>query len=201
MFFVVELSNLNIKNGLCISIGANIDSKFGKPLESLIICKPKVEAIIKDWINQSRYKKASIKTSNPQFLWSSIYETFPHGVENEQPNYYNTIVLVKSCYFSKPSTQNAKSLLRALKKLELFFGREKTPKGKKWLSRCLDLDIIWWENLYVDDEELTIPHPRFMNRNFVISPLSEILSKSQKVKKIESPEWSNFGFTKPKNNC
>ena len=192
MFSVVELSNLNIKNGLCISIGANIDSKFGNPLESLIICKPKVEAIIKDWINQSQDKKEAIKTSNLQFLWSSIYETFPHGVENEQPNYFNTLLLVKTNYFSKPSSQNAKLLLKALKKLELIFGREKTPKGKKWLSRCLDLDILWWENLHVVDEELTLPHPRFMNRNFVISPLSEILSKSQKVKKFEHPEWSNF---------
>jgi len=42
----VELSNLNIKNGLCISLGANIDSKFGSPLESLLICKPKLEEII-----------------------------------------------------------------------------------------------------------------------------------------------------------
>ena len=41
----MELSNLNIKNGLCISLGANIDSKFGSPLESLLICKPKIEEI------------------------------------------------------------------------------------------------------------------------------------------------------------
>ena len=91
----MELSNLNIKNGLCISLGANIDSKFGTPIESLIICKPKVEKIIKYWINQSQNRTEAIRTSNPHFLWSSIYETSPHGVENEQPNYLNTLVLVK----------------------------------------------------------------------------------------------------------
>ena len=188
----MELSNLNIKNGLCISLGANIDSKFGTPLESLIICKPKVEKIIKYWINQSQNKTETIRISNPHFLWSSIYETFPHGVENEQPNYLNTLVLVKSNFFPKPSKINAKLLLKDLKNLEKFFGRKKTPKDTKWLSRCLDLDILWWEELHIFDAELTLPHPRFMNRNFVISPLSEILSRSQKIKKVDNQRWSIF---------
>ena len=53
----MELSNLNIKNGLCISLGANIDSKFGSPLDSLIICKPKIEEIINEWGDSSNEKK------------------------------------------------------------------------------------------------------------------------------------------------
>ena len=186
----MELSNLNIKNGLCISLGANIDSKFGSPLESLLVCKPKVEEIIRKWGVLSNTKKEENIKSKPIFLWSSIYETLPHGVENEQPNYLNTLVLVKSNYFPKPSSKNAKLLFKELKKLESFFGREKTPKGKKWLSRCLDLDILWWENLYVLDEELTLPHPRFLNRNFVITPLSEVLTKDQKIKKIKEKRWA-----------
>ena len=185
----MELSNLNIKNGLCISLGANIDSKFGSPLETLIVCKPKVEEIIKEWGDQFNTKKEEKRKSNPNFLWSSIYETLPHGVENEQPNYLNTLLLVKSNYFSKPSNKKAKLLLKELKKLERFFGREKTPKGKKWLSRCLDLDILWWENLHINDEELSLPHPRFVNRNFVITPLSEVLAKEQKIKKIQDKRW------------
>ncbi len=186
----MELSNLNIKNGLCISLGANIDSKFGSPLESLIVCKLKVEEIIEEWEDQSISKKTEKRKSCINFSWSSIYESSPHGVENAQPNYLNTLVLVKSNYFPKPSTKSAKLLLKNLKKLESFFGREKTPKGKKWLSRCLDLDILWWEDLIIMDEELTLPHPRFVNRNFVITPLSEILNKEQKIKKIQDKRWS-----------
>ena len=181
----MELSNLNINNGLCISLGANIDSKFGSPLDSLLICKPKVEEIIEEWINPSMVKKEENRKFNTNFLWSSIYETSPHGVENEQPNYLNTLVLVKSNDFPKPSKINAKSLLKKLKKLESFFGREKNSKGEKWLPRCLDLDILWWGNLYIVDEELTLPHPRFVNRNFVITPLSEVLTKEQKIKKVQ----------------
>ena len=186
----MELSNLNIKNGLCISLGANIDSKLGSPIEYLLVSKLKVEELIKEWGDQTSTKKEENRKSKPNFLWSSIYETSPHGVENEQSNYLNTLVLVKSNYFPKPSAINAKLLLQKLKKLEVFFGRKKTPKGKKWLSRCLDLDIIWWEDFNTIDKELTLPHPRFMNRNFVITPLSEILSRSQKIKKFDEPRWS-----------
>ncbi len=197
----MELSNLNIKNGLCISLGANIDSKFGSPLDSLLVCKPKVEEIVKEWGDQSITQKEQKRKSNPNFLWSSIYETSPYGVEDEQPNYLNTLVLIKSNYFPKPSKINAKLLLKKLKKIEIFFGRIKNPKGKKWLSRCLDLDILWWEDFHTFDKELILPHPRFMNRNFVITPLSEILSRSQKIKKIDEPRWSISQFTKPNNNC
>jgi len=190
MFFVVELSNLNINNGLCISLGANIDSVFGTPIESLLICKPKLEEIIIKWGDHFNTKKEDNVKFSATFFWSSIYETLPHGVENYQPNYFNTLVLVKSNYFPNPSSNKAKLLLKELKKLESFFGRKKTPKGKKWLSRCLDLDILWWEDFYTSDEELTLPHPRFMNRNFVITPLSEILSRSQKIKKFDDSKWS-----------
>ena len=185
----MELSNLNIKNGLCISLGANIDSYFGKPIESLIICKPKVEKLIKDWINQSQAFKKERELSKTIFYWSSIYETSPHGIKEEQPNYLNTLLLVKSNFFPNLTTKNAKVLLKEFKNLEKNFGRKKPPNDMKWLSRCLDLDILWWEDFCFKDEELTLPHPRFMNRNFVISPLSEVLSRTQSVKKIEDPRW------------
>ena len=65
----MELSNLNIKNGLCISLGANIDSKFGSPLESLLICKPKIEEIINEWgdlYNIKKEGKSEEKTPDPR---------------------------------------------------------------------------------------------------------------------------------------
>ena len=189
MFILVELSNLNIKNGLCISIGANIDSNYGKPIESLIICKPKLENLIKDWINQSQSFRKETDSSKTIFYWSSIYESIPHGVKDDQPNYLNTLLLVKSKIFPKRTKENAKFLLKEFKNLERNFGRKETSFNMKWLSRCLDLDILWWEDFCFKDEELTLPHPRFMNRNFVISPLSEVLSRAQTVKKIEDPRW------------
>ncbi len=190
MFFLVELSNLNIKNGLCISIGANIDSNYGKPIDSLIICKPRLEELITDWINQFQSFSKENELSETIFIWSSIYESKPHGVNDYQPNYLNTLLLVKSNAFPKLTKKNAKSLLKEFKNLERNFGRKETPNNMKWISRCLDLDILWWEDFCFKDEELTLPHPRFMNRNFVISPLSEVLSISQKIKKLSEPRWS-----------
>ena len=185
----MELSNLNIKNGLCISIGANIDSNYGNPYESLIICKPRVEKIIKIWMNQAQPYTTENESSKSIFNWSSLYETSPHGVSDNQPSYLNTILLGKSKFFPELTIKNAKYLLNEFKNLEINFGRKETPKNMKWLSRCLDLDILWWEDFSFKDAELTLPHPRFMNRNFVISPLSEVLSRTQRVKKIEDPRW------------
>ena len=47
----MELSNLNIRNGLCISLGSNIDSKFGTPINSLIESKFRIQTIISNLIN------------------------------------------------------------------------------------------------------------------------------------------------------
>ena len=92
----MELSNLNIKNGLCISLGANFDSKFGSPFDSLLICKPKIEELINEWGDSFNEKKEEKSKFHTNFFWSSIYETLPHGVENEQPNYLNTLLLMVS---------------------------------------------------------------------------------------------------------
>ena len=122
-------------------------------------------------------------------MWTSLYETNPYGVLDDQPNYINTLLLIKSNVFPKPSYKKAKYLLIKFKELENDYGRVLTAKKNLWESRCLDLDIIWWENLYVIDDFLTLPHPRFMNRNFVITPLAELLGKDQKVEKLSNKKW------------
>ncbi len=184
----MELSNLNIKNGLCISLGANIDSKFGEPIETLIKCRPIVENFIKNWISQFKSKNSNNLLTDINFSWSSIYRTNPHGISEPQPNYFNTILLVKSTYLLEPSCEEVKLLLSEFKTLEKEYGRDIFNK-KKWISRCLDLDILWWENLICKDSQITIPHPRFVNRNFVITPLAEILNRDQRVEKIKEPRW------------
>jgi 2-amino-4-hydroxy-6-hydroxymethyldihydropteridine diphosphokinase len=50
-------------------------------------------------------------------------------------------------------------------------GREET---EKWGSRIIDLDIILYGDLILNDERLKIPHPDFKNRDFVLRPLKEI---------------------------
>jgi len=185
----VELSNLNIKNGLCISLGANIDSKFGKPIETFLKCRPALEDIIRIWINQS-LSKDSESSSIINFSWSSIYKTYPHGITETQPDYLNTILLTKSTSLLNPSSEGAKYLLKKFKFLEEEYGRNISKHNKKWLSRCLDIDILWWENLNISDADIILPHPRFTNRNFVITPLAEILNREQKIEKFIDGRWS-----------
>ncbi len=184
----MELSNLNIKNGLCISLGANIDSKFGEPIETLIKCRPVIEDLIEDWISHFTNQDSKSLFSDINFSWSSIYRTNPHGILEPQPNYLNTILLVKSTYLLEPSIEEAKLLLKGFKTLEKEYGRD-IFNQKKWIPRCLDLDILWWENLICKDSQISLPHPRFVNRNFVITPLAEILNRDQRVEKIKDLRW------------
>ncbi len=184
----MELSNLNIKNGLCISLGANIDSKFGKPIETLTKCRPEIEETIKNWICDFESKETT-SSPNIQFYWSSIYVTSPHGISEPQPNYLNSLLLIKSLSLLNPSSEKAKYLLKTFKSIEKEYGRNIIQNNKKWLSRCLDIDILWWENFNIQDSFITLPHPRFMNRNFIITPLAEILNKFQKVDKLIEKSW------------
>ncbi len=187
----MELSNLNIKNGLCLSLGANIESEFGGPVNTLIIAKSRVELIINNFILQKQNNKLLLNQKNKYFFWSSLYKSDPHGIIEFQPDYINTILLVKTDSLPISSVEHAKYLLQAFQNLEKEFGRNKIKAKERWQSRCLDIDIIWWDNLKFEDNILTIPHPRFMNRNFVISPLSEILCKSQKIEKLNIEEWGS----------
>jgi 2-amino-4-hydroxy-6-hydroxymethyldihydropteridine diphosphokinase len=63
------------------------------------------------------------------------------------------------------------TLLAALKRLERDFGRR---PGRRWGPRVLDLDIILWSGGAWSGDSLTIPHPEFRKRVFVLRPLAGI---------------------------
>jgi 2-amino-4-hydroxy-6-hydroxymethyldihydropteridine diphosphokinase len=66
-------------------------------------------------------------------------------------------------------------LLATLKQAERDFGRR---AGRRWGPRVLDLDVVLWSEGWWADGALTIPHPEFRKRGFVLAPLAEI-----------APEW------------
>jgi 2-amino-4-hydroxy-6-hydroxymethyldihydropteridine diphosphokinase len=66
-----------------------------------------------------------------------------------------------------------KELLIALKKIEEQLGRSARSKGQ-YESRTIDLDIIFFKQLTLQSIELTIPHPRYHLREFVLNPLHEL---------------------------
>lgn len=93
---------------------------------------------------------------------SRIHRTAPLGPAGR--SFANAAVLLTS-------EQDPPALLAQLKQLERRFGRR---AGRRWGARVLDLDIIWWSGGSWAEAGLTIPHPEFRKRRFVLGPLTEI---------------------------
>ena len=66
-------------------------------------------------------------------------------------------------------------LLKVLKQLEQDLGRTRKSHDGVHYDRTIDIDILLYDNLEINSEELQIPHPRMWERDFVMRPLKEIL--------------------------
>ena len=95
---------------------------------------------------------------------SSIYETDPWGFESKD-KFLNMIVKVET-------TLSPSLLLEKIKIIESLLGRVRG--GMRYSSRLIDIDILLYEDLIVDEERLVIPHPLMHERKFVLVPLCEI---------------------------
>ncbi len=94
---------------------------------------------------------------------SSIYET--ESVDKEdQPDFINCVIEVET-------SLSPFDLLIFLQSVENMIGRKHLEKGG---PRIIDLDIIFYDNLVIETNELIIPHPRAHLRRFVLEPLCEI---------------------------
>ena len=94
---------------------------------------------------------------------SSIHETKPEGVK-DQGDFLNMAIEIET---TMPPTD----LFKRLQKIEKTMGRVKTIKNG---PRIIDIDILLYEDLKINEPELVIPHPRMHERQFVLKPLSEI---------------------------
>lgn len=94
---------------------------------------------------------------------SSVYETAPVGGPEQGP-YLNAVAVVET-------DLEPHELLDGLLRIEQEAGRERTTR---WGPRTLDLDLILYGDRMIDDERLTVPHPRFALRRFVLEPLAEV---------------------------
>jgi 2-amino-4-hydroxy-6-hydroxymethyldihydropteridine diphosphokinase len=68
---------------------------------------------------------------------------------------------------------DATRLLKQLKAIETAMGRKRV-RGKRWGSRIIDLDILFFDNELINKRNLKIPHPELQNRRFVLAPLAEL---------------------------
>ncbi|MBM3402618.1 MAG: 2-amino-4-hydroxy-6-hydroxymethyldihydropteridine diphosphokinase [Bacteroidetes bacterium] len=94
---------------------------------------------------------------------SSLYQTAAWG-KNDQPDYINQAIELKT-------NLSPQVLLSAILKIETKLGRKRL---EKWGSRIIDIDILLYDNLIVDEVQLSIPHPYLAFRRFCLMPLCEI---------------------------
>ena len=94
---------------------------------------------------------------------SSLHRTKPVGYA-DQPDFVNACALVET-------SLEPRELLEGLMKIERAHGRK---RGIRNGPRTLDLDIILYGDRLVDETDLTIPHPRALEREFVMKPLREV---------------------------
>ncbi|MBY0519760.1 MAG: 2-amino-4-hydroxy-6-hydroxymethyldihydropteridine diphosphokinase [Sphingomonas sp.] len=93
---------------------------------------------------------------------SSIMTTAPVGPSSRR--FANMVAIIAS-------DEQPPVLLTRLKAIERDFGRR---RGRTWGARVIDLDIILWTGGAWGDRQLTIPHPRFRDRDFVLTPLAAV---------------------------
>ena len=94
---------------------------------------------------------------------SSVYETDPVGL-TDQPAFLNIAIKLKT-------SLQPLDLLCLCQEVENHFQRERTIH---WGPRTLDIDLLTYDDLVLDSPELTLPHPRMMEREFVQIPLQEL---------------------------
>ncbi|MCD6129126.1 2-amino-4-hydroxy-6-hydroxymethyldihydropteridine diphosphokinase [Candidatus Bipolaricaulota bacterium] len=109
----------------------------------------------------------SAKGARPVAL-SSLYRTEPWG-RADQPWFVNLVVEVET-------ELPPRALLRVAKGIEQALGRK--DRGR-WGPREVDIDILLYEDLVVQDPDLTVPHPRLPARRFVLEPLCEIAPQAR----------------------
>ncbi len=95
---------------------------------------------------------------------SSVYETQSWGITN-QPDYLNQVVELETLFLPD-------EILEKTQKIEEILHRERT---KKWDSRTIDVDVLFYGTEIIDLPQLIIPHPQIQYRLFTLVPLNELI--------------------------
>jgi 2-amino-4-hydroxy-6-hydroxymethyldihydropteridine diphosphokinase len=117
-----------------------------------------------DRIAHLDFAVAQLRAHLANLTVSRYRETVPVGVPDAQPVYLNAAAVGETAL-------SADALLRTLLAVEVARGRERPHVHA---ARTLDLDLILFGSAIIDRPGLTVPHPRFRERRFVLEPLAEI---------------------------
>lgn len=133
---------------------------------------------------------------------SSLYETEPIGVE-DQEWFINAALKVET-------TLSPQELMKKCLDIENILGRVRDENTQKWGPRCIDIDILFYDEVISATDFLQLPHPRVDQRAFTLVPMLEIaqdfvhpvLNKSieQLYNELEEPEEVYLYGTRPRGN-
>jgi 2-amino-4-hydroxy-6-hydroxymethyldihydropteridine diphosphokinase len=143
-------SGLSIDRLAIVSLGANLPSRFGPARVTL-----------------ERAAQALSELSDWPVVLSPIFETEPVDCPPGSPLFCNAVAVLDPGPAVTPLR-----FLRALQAIETSFGRVRSGRVNE--ARVLDLDLISYGRHQCQTPELTLPHPRAAQRDFVLRPLSVI---------------------------
>ena len=148
---------------LAIALGANL----GDPLTTLVAVRPLLARVV-----GASTRAAGLPADHLRCRWSPLFRTAPVGGPPAQPPYLNAVLVAAPADPRSPlDGLDPLALLGGLQALELRFGRQRL---QRWGPRHLDLDLLWCGQAHCRTPGLQLPHPRLLERGFVLAPLAAI---------------------------
>jgi dihydroneopterin aldolase/2-amino-4-hydroxy-6-hydroxymethyldihydropteridine diphosphokinase len=114
--------------------------------------------------DRAGYLRLAVERLGTVTKMSQLYETDPVGGPSGQDAFLNMVVEVRT-------SLDPYAFLRRCRQIEADGMRQRTVR---WGPRTLDVDVLFYEDITIDDPVLTLPHPRYAERRFVLAPLSDI---------------------------
>lgn len=150
----------SFENYAFVGLGSNLGSTAAYPKDNVLQAIEKLKAL-----------------SDEPLLISSLLESKPLDCPPGSPDFVNAVVAV-----NPEQNETALSFLHALQQIENSMGRKRS--GLKNEARIIDLDLLVFKRVEISTNELILPHPEIVNRDFVTEPLQELLTESEFKKLI-----------------
>lgn len=111
---------------------------------------------------------------------SKIYVSEAWGFEQETPPFTNQAVIFDTELQPEEVLQVALETEQRVGRRRDVEQQERVSSGERYASRVIDIDVILYDEVVMQSDELTLPHPLMQEREFVLEPICEI-----------APEWRN----------
>jgi dihydroneopterin aldolase/2-amino-4-hydroxy-6-hydroxymethyldihydropteridine diphosphokinase len=114
--------------------------------------------------DRASYLRLAVDSFPDLVAQSQVFETDPVGGPEDQGAYLNMVIAVRT-------PLDPYAFMRRCRQIESEAMRQRVVH---WGPRTLDVDLLFYDDIRIEDPQLTIPHPRYAERRFVLAPLSEV---------------------------